>query len=256
MKEEKALSLVGINSPTISLLPSAQNAKAAALAAANAITTVTTAEDVAAVAKVMGEIKGLKKLMTDSHAEVKAPILTITRQIDETKKIYLAGLETEERRLSLLLGAHQDRERRKAEEARRAAELEAQRIAREAEDARRARIAEEQKGRTGTLLPDLEKIQDEAAERIVETQQEAANAADLAPSGTILRKNWKFEVEDIHALYAAHPELVKLEPNKAAINAIIKSGRKLPGLRIWSESVATVTAASADVAQIAEQYDY
>lgn len=254
--ETTALSLTGVQAATVTLLPGAENAKAAALQSAAAITEITTADDVQSVSVVLSEIKGLKKTMVDSHAAIKAPVLAISREIDGIKKEYLDGLEREEKRLSLLLGAHQENERRKAEAARKAAEAEERRIAQEAEERERQRIALETQGRTGTLLNDLDEIREDTANKVVAVRQQAVASADLAPAGTAVRKNWKFEVEDIHALYAANPELVNLTANKAAINAIIKTGRKLPGLRIWSESIASVKAATVNPAQIAEQYDY
>jgi ribosomal protein S13 len=65
---------------------------------------------------------------------------------------------------------------------------------------------------------------------IVTTPPEVSRSA-----GSTVRKVVKTAVTDIHALYKARPDLVRLEPNAAAIRATVFEGMVIPGLRIWSE---------------------
>jgi len=58
---------------------------------------------------------------------------------------------------------------------------------------------------------------------------------------------------DITALHAARPELCLIEPNNAAIRAVVKTGAQIPGLRVWQEAGAIVRGTT----QIKpEEYDY
>ena len=251
-----ALLPANITLPAISLAPAILTAREAALEASRSVREITDAESLAVLADAQSNLRGLRKLMDDEHKRVKAPLLDATRGLDTLKKDYLADIEVEERRLSLLLGAHQAAERRKAEEARRAAEAEAARIRAEAQAAEAARVAvEHQQGRSGTLLQDVAAIRAESLQKEAEVIASAATKADIVTGGTV-RQSWKFEVTDIHALYAAQPNLVKLEPNRAAILAIVKTGAKLPGVHAYAEVLGSVKPASLSAAQIAADYDY
>jgi hypothetical protein len=253
------LAVIGpVSAPVVTLSPEAMEARRAALALATEIGLVESAADLEAAAKALASVKGLAKAVEDSRKDAKAPVLEAGRAIDVAAKEFLAPLDTEGRRLSLLVGAYQDAERRKAERARREAE-EAERAALAEMDAReRERVRQESAGRTGTLLEDVEAIRDEAAKKIADARAEAAIvAANSKADGVATRTTWRFEVTDIEALYRAHPELVVLEPNGNAIRAIIKHKRDIPGLRVWAESAAVVRAAKAGgLPANPEAYDY
>lgn len=184
-------------------------------------------------------------------------MIAVGKQIDALASNFILELETEQRRLSLLVGSYQDAERRKA----RLAQEEAERkeLARmfELEEQERKRAAMENNQRTGTLLPDLEQIRQKAAEDVVQIRQEAANAAVRAPEGSMIKKTWKFEVTDIKALFKAFPDLCIIEPNNAAIRAIIKNNQSIPGLKVWSETAALLkSSAPAALPKTVADYDY
>lgn len=234
------------------------NSRESALAKAKQVASITNADELKAATDALGEIKSLIKTVTAAHKDAKEPFLKITRRLDALKKDYAESLSGEEVRLSRLIGAHQEAERRKAEAARRAAEEEARRIAAVAAMKERNRLAEEKAhwdatgGTTGTLADDLQEIRQAAADQCTEAQMRAADAATLAGAGTTVRKVWEFECIDARALAAARPDLVVVTPNKAAIKSILKAtnGAPIPGLRIWSETKASVKSAAKSLAEI------
>ena len=61
------------------------------------------------------------------------------------------------------------------------------------------------------------------------------------PAGLSVKDKWQFEVLDAAAVYAARPDLCRIEVRTAEVNAAISAGvREIPGLRIWSELQANV----------------
>ncbi|MDR1283887.1 MAG: hypothetical protein LBK99_24175 [Opitutaceae bacterium] len=242
-EENNYLTLTGVAAqPSCEIAVEAQEKKVLTLAETRAITVITDVESQNAAVAGLKKITELLKEAEDCRAKIKAPVLAIGREIETVAKSYSLELDVEKRRLALLVGAFQDAERQREEKAKReAAEKESAAIAAtKAEETKRIHM--EAKGRTGTLLPDLDRIRNEGIQRVSEIRQEAANATVHLPanSSAQVRKNWKFEVEDINALFNAHPELCIIEPNKAAIRAIIKVRQKIPGLRVWSESAAII----------------
>jgi hypothetical protein len=95
----------------------------------------------------------------------------------------------------------------------------------------------------------------EAADRLAESQLKVIAAEGPKVAGVGSKTTWKFSVEDIHALFTARPELCIIEPNGAAIRAILKpnNGKPIPGLRIWQEAGAIVRVAAPINP---EQFDY
>lgn len=251
------LQLHGIDKPSVLISPEAHEAKRVALVTAGACTEVTDIDSQTAASQAQAALKNLIRQVEASHTEIKAPVLKIGREIDGIKNTFLTELTAEERRLSLLVGAYQEaqlrRKRQAEEEARRKEQERLALLKREELD----RIKQETAGRTGTLLPDMETIRQRTVDEVASIRQTAANAAVAAPSGSMVRKSWKFEVTDIAALYKAAPELCIVSPNNAAIRAIIKSNQNVPGIRVWSEtvSIATARTESALPAQVAN-YDY
>lgn len=239
------------------------NARDIALYKAKMVVEIKNASDLEAASIALGEIKSLGKTITGAHKDAKEPFLKITRQLDSIKKEFVESLSGEELRLSRMIGAHQEAERRKAEEARRAAEEEKRRILFEQQQKERDRLAAEKQQwdetgtTTGTLSQDLGAIRDETAERIVAADNQAAQVATLAASGTSVRKVWDFECVDVHMLAGARPDLVTITPNKAAIKAILKAtnGAPIPGIRSWCETKATVKSAPITPSQ-ADNYDF
>lgn len=234
--------------PAISIRQEAENAKRQALDGAATVTDIADVTDLDRAAAALTNLKALIKSVEDSRKEVKAPVLEVGRQIDGVAKAYCADLEAEARRLSIMVGSYQEAARRKAE--------------REREEAARAQaeaIAEMQRKQAEAMEAGDEEAADaaraEAADKIATAQIAVINAEGPKPEGIVTRTAWKFEVVDITALHKARPELCLVEPNNAAIRAVVKAsnGAAIPGLRLWQEAGAIVRGAAAPRL---ENFDY
>ncbi len=193
----------------------------------------------------MQEIQILRKEVEVSRKTVKAPVLEVGKKIDRIADEYCAPLETEYKRLSAAISAFQLAEARRAEELREKMRLE---IAKRLEEEQRAKesayLAEMELDAKPTEAQLADAIQ---AEEKAKQSEELSMQALRAPvpvveraAGMVLKDIVKWEVTDIHALYKAHPMLVRMEANRAAINATVAANSIVPGLRIWSEKAATV----------------
>lgn len=206
----------------ISLLPEAEKLKKQLLNQARTVETITDAFEADCAADVLKNISTAVKDMEATRKEVKAPVLELGRRIDGVAKEWLSDLDAEKKRINRTLGdyqAEQDRIRRDAERREREAQEKARREAEEA------------------LADGDEKAAAEATEKIAESSAKVSKAAHR-PEGVSVRTAYKFEVEDIDALFKAAPHLCKVEPDNAAIRAAIKKNQAIPGLRVWQESSA------------------
>ena len=176
-------------------------------------------------------IKGIEA----SRTQAKKPALELGRKIDGIAKDFIEQAASEKTRLQKILGAYQRIEADKKREAEREARRKEQAILDAAQAEQQKRMAEESKGRTGTMLADTETIAEKADKQIAEVRQEAANKHD-AVKGLRVRKSVKFEIKDAAALLAARPDL--FSPDESKIRAAIKLTQSIPGLEIWEESTA------------------
>lgn len=259
MSTKLQLEVSGLGTPSVVITPAAFEARRVALEASRAVTEVKDAMSQAAAVEAAAAVRNLAKLVEASREEAKAPVLKLGKAIDSLAKDFVVDLKTEDKRLSLIIGAFAEHERAKAAAAEAAARKEEEMVKERLAQQERARIGQETAGRTGTLLQDLDAKREAAAVEIVGIRQTAAAAAVATPDGVGVRKNWKFEVEDVDALYKARPDLCVIEPNNAAIRAIMKpnNGKPIPGLRIWSETAAIITAkVQTSVSTKVEDYDY
>lgn len=198
-------------------------------------------------AGVLRDAKAALKQLENARSEAKAPVLDIGKKIDAAAKEFSGEMLTEIDRLSRQLAAWQEEERRKAERARREAEEAERRRLEELEEERRKRVAEETKGRTGTLVEDLEVIEDKAAADIVAIRQESVAVAVPVKCVKVLT-NHKFELTDPAAFFGAHPLLCLVEINVTAAKAAMKNPvfakaaleGKIPGLVVREERKASV----------------
>lgn len=208
--------------------------------------------------------------------------LSLTRPLDESKRRImdlfrqpLARLDEAEQLIRRGMLTFQQEERRKQEEARRAAE--------EAARAERERLAAEQREREEAARKAREEAEaaaragDEAAaaaarEAAQHAAQEAEEAqaqvelAEVAPialaiveapkaAGISTRQNWKAEVTDLQALVLAAAERAKagdttllgyLQPDTKALGQVakaLKSKARIPGVRVYAEEGLAVRAA-------------
>jgi hypothetical protein len=247
-----------VRRPDLELTPASFEVRRMALALAEGITEITNAASAQEAAKTYATITNILRELESCRKLAKDPILKAGAQIDSIAKEFGADLETHKKRLSILVGSHQEKERQKAEEARREAARKEEAIKTELAQKEAARLREERAGRTGTVTKDIEAMREQAIDKIAEVRVEASQAASLQ-DGVSVRKNWKFEVLDMQGLFAARPDLCVIEPNNTAIRAIIKAsqGTQIPGLRIWSETPAIVrSSAPSALPTSPESYDY
>jgi hypothetical protein len=205
---------------------------------------VETPEQQAEVVEAMKPLREIERQVESDRKTVKAPVLDLGRAVDDKAKAFVAPVSAELARLSNLVAHYQFEERKKAAEA---------------EAARQAELRRQQEER---LKAEAEaRRQEEERRKAIEAGKPAPPPpaplppppAPVAtpslfreppkPAGLVVREQWQFEVLDVAALYSARPDLCKIEVRTAEVNAAIRGGaRNLPGLRIWSETVAGVRA--------------
>lgn len=205
------------------------------LAEAVQVESITDQIDADAAAATLQQLKTFSKDVAAAHKDAKAPVLELSRQIDELLRDLVTDVKDEADRIGRILGAYDAEQRRQADEKRRQAEAEAARIRYEAEQKARA------EARTADSPEDAARKADEilggAASQVADLQAHAEAQKRVGKrAGMALKTQVEFEVTDINALHKENPTLVILEPNKAAIKAILKSNPniQIPGLRHWT----------------------
>jgi len=207
--------------------------------------------------------KGLMKSVEQSRKEVKAPLLDWGKQIDSVAVDFCSPLHAEVNRLETLIAAFQNQEARRveAENTERlkrqiAEQQEALRIQKAQDEAsRKAMEATTEKQRQTALKLQAELAQ-QRAELEIESAEAESNRVIEAPKaeGASVRQTYDFTVLDVAALYAAHPDCVKLEPKKSAIRNLIEfkqiSGAKIeiPGVKIREVTKVAVRSVPASIA--------
>lgn len=229
------LTLTGLQGAQIELASDAVSARDMRLSEARSIVRIDDEIDAEAAAAVLKDVAALLKATEAARTEIGAPVLELQRKINGLAKDFCAPLEAEKTRLSRVLGAWQQAQRDAAEKARIEAMENAKRVARE--EAAKLAAAEIEHGEGSA---EVAEAQTAAVTRVAEARVAVAQAAPAQPAGTQVRRPWVFEVTDLAALAKAHPELVVITPNKAAINAVIKHNQNIPGLRIWQDCKAIV----------------
>lgn len=225
------LRLVGTDGVTVEVVPSAIERRDSAVGWAEILTEVTTPEKRVLADDARRDLKAIEKSVESARTEVKAPVLEIGRKIDAAARDFLDPVIAQGIRLGALVDEFVAEGRRKAaEEAARIAEE--QRKAKAIED---ARIAEQRRLEEAARVANLPPPPPLPTAPAVVIQAPAV-VEQPRPSGSVEREVWEFEVLDIAALYAARPELCKIDARTADINRVIASGaRDIPGLRIFSQ---------------------
>jgi hypothetical protein len=252
------LQLVNASEADVSIVETALVLRGDALMHSKAVVAVTTENEQGSCVAALRALKGILKRTEESREMVKAPVLALGRKIDSIAKEFVSDLAREVGRLERLLSDYQAAERRKAEAAERArqeelARLEAERLkAEETERCQRESALRAERlaavGKLSESNPFVERAKAEEAALVaagVQTRMELLESQGpaVAPraSGMSVRDVWFFECTDIRALYAARPDLVRIEPATREINAAMASGmRECQGLRIWKEVKAGV----------------
>lgn len=234
------ITLKNISGAEVSIEPAALEVREKLAAQAAQIKAVAIRSEAELAAAVLKDISQNLKEMEAARKAVKAPVLALGKKIDALAAEFSKPLESEKTRLSLLIGAFQAEEERKARE-------EAERIRRE--EVERIKAAEEEKRKAEEAARSLsfdeafdaqEKIE-KSKSVIREASELIVNAPKSAPKieGARIVKYVKFEVTDAAALIKTHPEL--FSPDSVKIGAFVKliNPEEAPeGLRVWIETKA------------------
>lgn len=205
---------VGASTKRDEVVETAQNVECIKSPAAQQIA----ANCLVAIQDLLGGIEMGRKIL-------KKPFDDYGKKIQEDVAAFIKPLEAEKKRLKELLGSYQV-------EVERAARVEQ---ARQDEEMRKL----EQQQVELAAAPQTAETQQKQAQ--VEAQMGQNMKVVEAPKaqGVSTRPVRKFTVVDLHKLYAVRPDLVKLEPNTALINATIRAAGNeallLDGLEIKTE---------------------
>lgn len=236
----------------LSIAPDAISAKAELIQSASAIVTVTSAGESDSAREQVKLLAAMRNLVEKSRKAVKDPVLKVGKDIDAKASEFVAEIETEEKRLTGLIGSFaQEQEKIRREEARKAeaARLEAQRLEEEKARLERERIAAEEKarkeaeGKTGLEALQAEASAEEERQRREEEDrklQEASDAAKAAQQTSIaalvesgpkgVSMVLDFEVLDAAAFFKAYPDLCKIEVKRAETLARLKATKEQKGI--------------------------
>jgi hypothetical protein len=231
----------GFEAITIASSDEARATRDALLARAGKGTVVNSVTSAETAGNLLKDLKAFVRMVEDTRKLVKQPVLDQGRQIDALATELTARVDAEAGRLSRLLGGWQAEQNRIAEDARRKAWEEEERLRREA--AAKIAHAEEHSRNQASADKKIAAIEEKTEAAIIETRVAAATVAAPKQEGVSTRGKVCFEVTDIVALYEACPPLVNLTPNTAAITSALKqlpAGKSLPGVRHWRENVAVV----------------
>src|SRR5436190_11097609 len=206
----------GLDTATLEVLPSSTSLVMVeqALQASALIGRVTNPaeQEVAfgAQSKLITTIRAIEK----ARKEFGAPFVQAQRQVNALAKELTAELLGEEARVGALVDRFQVAERQRAALLQQQQQAEFARLAADA-----AKLEAENKPEEAAAL------QAEAAAVIRAPRAQPAKA-----DGQVTTEDWDVEVTDIHALYAAFPTCVKLEPLIGEIKMRLGVGLTLPGV--------------------------
>jgi hypothetical protein len=178
------------------------------------------------------DLKMAASALDETRTRIKKPVLHAQRMIDgEAKKLtdrVTAAVAEVEARVTAYL-------RVKEAEARKAAEIEAQRLA---EEARKAIAQAQQTNTTEAIDAAVDALNRSmnAEETAIAPTLELTRTRGVGGALTALKDAWVSELVDITQVPTAY-----LQVNDAVVKAAIKSGvRDIPGLRIWNDAKAFV----------------
>lgn len=237
---------------SVEIAPEAHAQKADALIVAAIVKLVTNPTEQQFAVDALREIKSIKRAIEESRKAIKAPVLTLGKDIDAAAATFCAELDAEESRITKAVSTYQAEEARKAREAEEARQAELRRIENERlaaeREAQRRADEEARAARSLEAAEDAAKRHEEGKLRAAIEAQKAREAVIVKPvvaparaEGMAVRQVPRFEITDIRALAFARPDLVRVEPNSNAINAEIRAGNlTITGLRCWMDTVAGV----------------
>lgn len=199
---------------------------------ASLIKKVETDAEYQAACEVLRSLKVLEKQKEESREAVGKPFFTKWKAINSMADEWWTEAKRVQNAMNSLVGSYDRAQRAKAEAAEKARRDEAVRIEQE-------RIKKLQDARNATTEAQrTEAIKD--AEQIHEQKQLVMAAAPtvVAPKakGVSSTPDLAFEILDIHALYKSAPSVVDLVPKARELKALLKSGLRPEGVRVFESS--------------------
>lgn len=174
-----ALEVLGLSAVETTASAAAIAERDRLLAMARKGKSVTDAASAQRATDVLKELKAFTRTIETTRKEVKEPVLQLAKDIDGLARTLTEDLDREATRISALVGEWQAEQNRLAEEARRKAWEEEQRIRREAEAKERAeqeRLAAEQRARELAAM----KVQADLEAKAARARSEAGRAKAMA----------------------------------------------------------------------------
>lgn len=223
---------------TLSVTKETVAAKNDLIAAAAAVTQVTSTEESTLAQFQIRHLASFRNAVEKSRTEVKAPVIELGKKIDAAAKEFVEQIVAEEGRLKKLVGSHAEQvaaakraaeaeERRKFEEARRARE-EAERA--EAAALRAKEAAANTVNITDAIAAKQKQRATEAAAQRAEEDRQAAQRERMAASATVattavasgVKFEPDFEVIDAKAFLAARPDCCEITVKRRETLAWLK----------------------------------
>lgn len=204
------------------------------LVESKAVISIQSSDDVEKAIAVVSALKGIAKTIEAHRKVAKEPVLQLGTAIDSEAKSFSSPITLEVKRLETAVGSFQLAERRKAEEAQRKAQ----------EEAKKAIDAASAAQSSGNEL--------DALDAELEAELAVSQVSEITPiqtkvAGAKTRADYDIEVEDIHALYKAHPECVKLEVKLLSVRDLINRGiLDIPGVKL-TETIKVSARASSSI---------
>ena len=217
---------------------SAIEARDGILAAAKTVITIADADQLQVAGDVLREIDSFLKRIEASRETVKAPVLEVGRQIDDTAKTLTLELGDEKKRLRDIIGKFQAEQERIRAQAERAAREQEEKIRRETETA--LAKAQENARSEKAFEKKAAVIEQNAIEDIVNVRAAAAAVSVPKLAGFQTREEIDVKIIDITELWMHSPECVELSPRLAIIKAKAKAGVELAGVEITRRKVAVI----------------
>lgn len=214
------------------------------LASARAVTVVQSAAQQTLAVPIVRDIRTWVKRVQELGLEFRRPFTDFAKRVKEAEDAHLQPLLEEQKRIERAVADFQAAEQRRVEreeQARREAYEKAERERLEAEE--KARKAAERMQTDAGLEKAL--VAEQKAQEAQATVQQIITAPlpeKAKAAGVAVKKVLRYEVTDIRAVYAARPELCKLEISPRAVQATCVPEMPVPGLRLWWDTVANTRA--------------
>lgn len=171
------------------------------------------------------EIQNLLGVIEEGRKTLKKPFDDFGAKIQTEVKALIKPLEEQKARLKKMMGEYQADLERKARQEQAERDAEVNRLAQE-----KAKL--EEAPPTAATEAKRQEIDQQMGANLIQVEAPKAKGVNMRPVR-------KFKVLDLAKLYAAHPELVKLEERTLEINKLIRAegNEKLevPGLELFTE---------------------